>query len=163
MSKVQVKKKVVKKRQSRNEEDRSLLAYHKWLRNKGWDANYHHVGNELPATTPQMKKFTSILKQKGKKPGFPDITIFEQNENYPVLFIELKTAKGRLSTAQLVFLANANKQGYLAVAAYGLEQAQRITEWYMTDSKEPLPIKHRKQTSDGIPFEYMEAIKYEEK
>lgn len=137
----------------RGQEDKSLREYHKWLQYKGWDANYHHVGNELPASTPQMKRFASNLYYKGKKPGFADITILEQKQGYGALFIELKTKNGSASIHQLGFLSNVNNNGYLGVIAFGLDAAKKITEWYMNELDSPLPVVVKKRKRNGLVFD----------
>ena len=142
---------------TRGLEDKYLRTYYKWLKSKGWDNNYHHVAGELPANTPQMKRFVSNLTYKGKKPGFADITILEQKQGYGALFIELKTEKGIASLNQLAFLHNANNNGYLGVIAFGLEAAMKITEWYMNESNEPLPAERMTRQREGIPFITLEV------
>lgn len=144
---------------TRGLEDKYLRNYYKWLKINKWDSNYHHVGNELPAYTMEMKRFAANLKHKGKKSGFPDIVIFEQHNGYGALFIELKTSKGTASLAQLAFLSNANNNGYLACVAFGFDEAKKITKWYMNDSKEPMPIKKIIRKRQGIEFEALEVIK----
>ena len=144
---------------TRGLEDKKLRTYYKWLQLNKWDANYHHVGNELPAYTPEMKRFAANLTHKGKKPGFADIVIFEQKQGYGALFIELKTKKGSASLHQLAFLHNANNNGYLGVVAFGLDAAIEITEWYMKEKDEPLPVNRVTRTRSGVEFEVLEIGK----
>lgn len=140
-------------------EDKYLRTYYKWLQANSWSANYHHVGNELPAYTPQMKRFAANLAHKGKKPGFADIVILEQKQGYGALFIELKTEKGNASLEQLAFLHNANNNGYLGVVAFGLDAAVEITKWYMLEKETPLPVKKVTRKRNGIEFEVLEIGK----
>lgn len=138
-------------------EDKYLRAYYKWLRAKRWDTNYYHVANELPVYNDSMKRFAANLKHKGKKPGFSDIVILEQHNGYGALFVELKTSTGAPSLHQLSFLHNAENNGYLGVLAYGLKEAVKITEWYMTNSTEPLPVKEVVYKVQGIDFKTKEV------
>ena len=140
-------------------EDKYLRTYYKWLRTMRWDDNYYHVGNELPTKTPQMRRFAANLTLKGKKKGFPDVVIFEQNQGYAALFIELKTETGSASLEQLAFLENANRNGYLGVVAFGLDAAMEITKWYMQNTQKPLPVKKVKRKRSGIEFEVLEIGK----
>lgn len=148
------------KKSSRGVEDADLRRYYKYLKLKRWDANYYHVANELPATTPQQKRFAATLVHKGKKPGFSDIVILESHQGYGALFIELKTKTGIASMAQLAFLSNANNNGYLGCVAFGYDEAIKITNWYMSDSKEPMPLYRRTRTASKIKFEnVLEVVK----
>lgn len=148
------------KKSSRGVEDADLRRYYKYLQSKKWDTNYYHVGNEFNANTPQQKRFAASLKQKGKKPGFPDIVIFEQKQGYAGLFIELKTSTGTASREQLIFLHNANNNGYLACVAFGYGEAVKITNWYMDESTEPIPLYSRSRTASKMTFDnVLEVIK----
>lgn len=138
-------------------EDKYLRTYYKWLQLKKWDTNYYHVGNELPVYNKRMQRFAANLTHKGKKPGFPDIVIFEQHQDYGALFIELKTEKGSASLAQLAFLSNANNNGYLGCVAFGLDAAMKITEWYMGGDKTPPPLIKKTRTRQKIEFEVLEV------
>lgn len=144
---------------TKGQEDKSLRAYYKWLKAVKWDTNYYHTANELPVYTDAMKRFAANLKHKGKKPGVADIIIFEQHQGYGALFIELKKEKGKPSLEQLVFLSNANNNGYLGCLAYSLEEAIKITKWYMGDLTSPIPIKITKKKVKGIEFDALEVIK----
>lgn len=146
------------KQVNRASEDKQLQTYYKWLRLKKWDTNYHHVGNELPANNPAMKQFAAIMRHKGKKRGFADIVILEQHNGYGALFIELKTKKGSASLEQLAFLHNVNNNGYLGVVAFGLEAAIKITEWYMGNSKEPIPVILKDRTRTGHLFKNVKEV-----
>ena len=140
-------------------EDKSLRAYYKWLKLNKWDTNYYHVANELPAYSKEMQRFAANLKHKGKKSGVADIIIFEQHNGYGALFIELKTPTGKASLEQLVFLSNANNNGYLGCVAYSFDEAMKITKWYMKDSTDPMPIKIVNRKVKGIEFKVLEVIK----
>ena len=87
------------------------------------------------------------------------MVIFEQKQGYGALFIELKTKKGSASLHQLAFLHNANNNGYLGVVAFGLDAAIEITEWYMKEKDEPLPVKRVTRTRSGVEFEVLEIGK----
>lgn len=141
---------------TRGLEDKYLRTYHKWLKTKRWDTNYHHVAGELPATTAPMRRFVANLNHKGKKPGFADIVILEQKHGYGALFIELKTDKGSASLHQLAFLNNVNNNGYFGVVAFGLDAAIKVTEWYMGDKPKP-NIEIKTRTRNGYKFRVLEV------
>lgn len=139
-------------------EDKYLRSYYKWLQSKRWDTNYYHVANELPGKN--LGAFSNNLKLKGKKKGWSDISILESRHEYGHLYIELKTDKGSASFEQLAFLHNRNNNGDLGVVAFGLEAAIKITEWYMTDSTEPLPVIYKDRKRGGHTFEnVLEVVK----
>ena len=54
---------------------------------------YHHSPNE----GKRRPQYTKMLLRKGMRKGWPDIQILHRGRS---VFIELKTKKGRLSTAQ---------------------------------------------------------------
>ena len=139
-------------------EDKYLRTYYQWLQANRWDANYHHYPAELPTYTLEMKRFAAHLKHKGKSSGFSDIVILEQKNGYGALFIELKTETGSASLEQLAFLHNVNNNGYLGVVAFGLDAAMKITEWYMNESKEPMPVILKNRTRSGHVFENVKEV-----
>jgi hypothetical protein len=71
------------------------------------------------------------LKRQGVKPGVPDLCLPVPRGQYHGLYIELKTEKGRTSTAQDWWIRELNAQGYFTEVCHGWESAVRVIEWYM--------------------------------
>lgn len=73
------------------------------------------------------------MKGQGVMPGWPDLQIFYAGDGY---FLELKTAKGRLSPSQKIRLFELDMAGQHTAVAYGLDDAIRILkEWGLITSK----------------------------
>lgn len=65
------------------------------------------------------------FKRMGVKPGVPDLFLPVPRGKYHGLYIELKSAKGRLSENQKVWLRELAKRGYAACVCFGFDEARR--------------------------------------
>lgn len=63
-------------------------------------------------------RWGAFRKAEGASAGFPDISVLIARGGYHGLFIELKTAKGRLQDNQKEWLKNLNNAGYLALCVF---------------------------------------------
>lgn len=73
------------------------------------------------------------FKRMGVRRGIPDIVIPYMRKGHGGLYIELKKVEGNskdVSVEQQEWLDFFNRQGYLAVVAFGAEHAKRIVEDY---------------------------------
>ena len=61
------------------------------------DAIVHHCANEVTEAGPRGAKRQAILVGMGVHPGFADLLVISEGR---VLFLEVKSAKGRLRPAQ---------------------------------------------------------------
>lgn len=71
------------------------------------------------------------LKAAGAKAGFPDIFLPVARHNYHGLFVELKCGRNKPSDKQVEWLDRLQEQGYLAVAAWGADEAIEIISEYL--------------------------------
>jgi len=69
----------------------------------------HHCANEVTEPGPRGAKRQAILVGMGLHPGFADLMVICEGR---VLFLELKSLKGRLSPAQEAFRDAVLAQGY---------------------------------------------------
>ena len=69
----------------------------------------HHCANEVTEAGPRGAKRQAILTGMGIHPGFSDLMILCESR---VLFLELKSVKGRLSPAQEAFRDAVKAQGF---------------------------------------------------
>ena len=69
----------------------------------------HHCANEVTEAGPRGAKRQAILVGMGVHPGFPDLMAFCDGR---VLFLELKSVKGRLSPTQEAFRDAVQAQGH---------------------------------------------------
>lgn len=81
-----------------------------------------HPANESRGTIGWRAK----LKRMGLSPGCPDILIFTPPPRMPGfvgMAMELKSLRGRLSTAQVWWINELDRLGWYAVVARGLDQS----------------------------------------
>jgi hypothetical protein len=64
------------------------------------------------------------LKKEGVKSGVPDLCLPYNNGKYGALYIEVKTANGRISENQKRWLETLNRQGNLAIVCRSAEEAR---------------------------------------
>ena len=80
----------------------------------------HHCANEVTEAGPRGAKRQAILTGMGIHPGFSDLMILCEGR---VLFLELKSVKGRLSPAQEAFRDAATAQGFGGALVRSLDDA----------------------------------------
>jgi hypothetical protein len=76
------------------------------------------------------------LQAEGVKPGVPDICLPVARQGWHGLFIELKWGRNKPSEPQLDWLARLTEQGYLAVVAWGWQEAAEVIRDYLGMSTE---------------------------
>lgn len=69
----------------------------------------HHCANEVTEAGPRGAKRQAILVGMGVHAGFADLIVLSEGR---VLFLELKSAKGRLSPSQVAFRDAVIAQGF---------------------------------------------------
>ena len=90
--------------------------------------NYFAVCNERKTSVVQGFKF----KQMGLTAGVSDLVIYSPGKRYAVLFLELKTLKGRATVQQRQFGTRVNDNPALFYCvAYGLADAQNCIDTYL--------------------------------
>ena len=108
-------------------EHREQCAFIRWVR-------YAHPGL-LVAAIPNGGNRDAItgkkLKDEGVMAGFPDILVARQGKAYPMLFIEMKSAKGKLSESQKEVKGRLESEGYLVVVCHSWEEAKKAVEDYL--------------------------------
>lgn len=77
------------------------------------------------------KSQAARLKAAGVRRGVPDVLFFERRGGFTGLAIELKTAKGRVSPEQSVWLTRLGSEGWFATVAFGIDSAQDTIAGYM--------------------------------
>ena len=110
-----------------NIEHKGQCAFIKWVR-------YAHPGL-LVAAIPNGGNRDAItgrkLKDEGVLAGFPDILVARQGKSHPMLFIEMKSAKGKLSESQKTIKEKLEWEGYLVVVCHSWEEAKEAVEGYL--------------------------------
>lgn len=103
-----------------------------------WAAWQVNLGNEplswmfaIPNGGLRNKKVAIDLKAEGVKPGVCDVFLPYPLGGYCGLFIEMKIKGNKPTLEQLAYIEWLNDVGYLAVVAYGCNEAIAIIEKYL--------------------------------
>ena len=80
----------------------------------------HHCANEVTEAGPRGAKRQAILVGMGVHPGFADLMVLCAGQ---ILFLELKSLKGRLSPAQEAFRDAMKAQGFGWALVQSLDDA----------------------------------------
>ena len=87
----------------------------------------HNSLNGLKRTKNAQGK----AKQQGMLSGVPDLFLPVKNSYFSGLYIEMKSAKGRVSVEQSRYLKCAAENGYSVVVCYSANEAiKRIEDYY---------------------------------
>lgn len=86
-----------------------------------------HIPNEGKRTS----RFGAQLKKMGMMKGVADIFILYPCGAYHGMFIELKSANGKLSSEQTLFLNKAAAQGYCTAVCRSLDEAINAIRCYV--------------------------------
>ena len=109
---------------SEDDEQRQLI---QWCRTKPELQFLFHIPNENTAGI----KWGIRNRQLGVKSGVPDLFLPIPSKGYHGLFVEMKTRSGQTSPNQDKWISALNTFGYLAVVAYGWEEARRCILDYL--------------------------------
>jgi len=115
-------------------EQQDLMALMEWARLKDIPLVHHALERRCDARSG------AILKKMGVSKGFPDIALYEARGGYFSLFIELKKkctySPSQMNTptwkAQREWLTRLATEHYYAVMCFGLDEAIRVIETYMS-------------------------------
>ena len=79
----------------------------------------------------RTKNAQGKAKQQGMLSGVPDLFLPVKNKYFFGLYIEMKSAKGRISIEQSKFLKDVSDNGYAAFVCYSANEAiKRIEDYY---------------------------------
>jgi hypothetical protein len=83
------------------------------------------------------------LKAEGVLAGVADLCLPAARRGYHGLYLEMKSEEGVATKEQKEFLRGVSGEGYCAVIAQGVDEAQATLEWYIgaTDHEPPSVIK----------------------
>jgi hypothetical protein len=83
------------------------------------------------------------LKEMGTKAGAPDFILPHSRGTWSGLAIALKSASGRLSYAQMVWLRGLNAEGYLVSVCRSLESFESVARAFLNGQAVPPPCVER--------------------
>ncbi len=90
-----------------------------WLRQLHPNIPFIHIANERTCNIV----YGRILRRMGVRKGVCDLFMPKCNSSASGLWLELKSAKGKLSSSQLEFINEMISLGYMAHVAYSSEEA----------------------------------------
>lgn len=100
----------------------------------------HHSANEGKRTTRIVHTHAGTrvvcsggarLKAMGMQPGFPDLFLAVPRRGMHGLFIEMKSATGRLEPSQREMLALLSEQGYATAVCRSLDDFCHVVDSYL--------------------------------
>lgn len=98
----------------------------------------HHCANEITEAGPRGAKRQAILVGMGVHPGFADLMVLCAGR---VLFLELKSLKGRLSPAQEAFRDAVAAQGFGWALVRSLDDALGALADHGFTTRVALPVR----------------------
>lgn len=110
-------------------EEQIHFAIMDWVRLHKLDRVVVHVPNQ----GIRNGAYNAKLKRMGLLKGFPDLFIRVPRKGYHGAFMELKSAKGRLSKEQELFLKESAESNYFSIACWNVEDAIKTLRWYLFD------------------------------
>lgn len=105
----------------------------RWCRNHTGQFPELDLIFHIPNGGSRNKLEAARLKMQGVRAGVCDLFLPVPRGIYHGLFIEMKYGTGRPSQAQKDFISAVTKQGYMAMCAWGVEEAVRLLTSYLED------------------------------
>lgn len=85
----------------------------------------------IPNGGKRSKAVAGKMKAEGVISGIPDILVAKQSGGYPALFIEMKSAKGRMSENQIEVKKQLEAEGYKVEVCYSFDEARQVLGDYL--------------------------------
>jgi len=96
-----------------------------------------HVANERKTSFQAGRR----LKAKGVKSGVPDCMIFNNNQQYNGLALELKVKPNKPTKNQKEWLRRLSNKGWKCEVVYSFDEALQIIEEYLLSDKKITSFK----------------------
>lgn len=109
-------------------EQEALFAWAEYMQTKYPELKWlYHVPNG-----GSRNKIEAVnLKRQGVKAGVPDLCLPVARKNYHGLYIEMKSAKGKVSEKQEEWIDALLKNGYLAIVCHSFTDASNLITQYL--------------------------------
>lgn len=128
----------------RQSEHAEQVALFQWIDCQAKARPDRYRGLELAYAIPngglRNKAIAGKLKAEGVRAGVSDIHVPVPRGDYHGLFIELKTARGRLSDEQRAWLLAMREHGHAAACCRGWDEARRVIERYFLGESIDAPM-----------------------
>lgn len=119
-------------------EDMIQIEVIKWSKHPAVQKKYpelallYHTANEWKCSVYRG----AHLKRMGVKSGVPDLHLPVPRKGFHGLYIELKSAKGRVSDNQKWWLEHLTRQGNMCRVCHSVNETIDLLEEYLTSDKE---------------------------
>lgn len=117
---------------------------------------FHTSFNGLKVSKGQAQ----FMKSQGLASGHPDLTIYKRVGNNDLLFLELKTVKGKLSKSQKKYITALIEEGYIVSASYGYYDAVYKIKKYLEGSAIMVSMRELKIKTEGLTKKILENREY---
>lgn len=101
----------------------------------------------MPNEGPRTERYGRLLRDMGMRAGVSDLFICMARHGFHGAWIELKSARGRVSREQASFQLDMANQGYFTMVCYSVDEAIQTISWYtgvgqkaMSSSMKPFPF-----------------------
>ena len=122
---------------SRYNESKSQQALMQWwhIAHRSLGINHEELLMAFPLQGARSPQNGARMKAEGMRKGTPDLFLAVPRGHHGGLWIELKTADGRVTAEQHATLCRLIGAGYSAVIARGWDQARQEIEAYLKGAK----------------------------
>lgn len=96
---------------------------------------YHSISDLLfaiPSGGYRNITEAKIMMGEGVTPGIPDLMLAVPKGIYHALWVEMKSAKGKLSKSQKHMIALLKEQGYAVAVCYNFDEFKNTVEQYLS-------------------------------
>jgi hypothetical protein len=101
----------------------------------------------IPNEGRRSERYGRLLRDMGMRAGVSDLFICMAKHGFHGAWIELKSARGRISTEQALFQLDMANQGYFTMVCYSIDEAIKTISWYtgidqklISSSTNPFPF-----------------------
>lgn len=119
---------------------------------KNNNLKYHTSFNGIKASKGQAR----FMKSQGLESGHPDLTIYKRVGNNDLLFLELKTVKGKLSENQKLYIKELIEDGYIVSVSYGYYDAVYKIKKYLEGDAVMVSMRELGIKTEGLTKKILE-------
>lgn len=120
---------------------------------KNNNLKYHTSFNGIKVSSLGQMRF---MKSQGLTGGHPDLTIYKRVKEHEILFLELKTVKGKLSEIQKEYIRALIEDGYMVSVAYGYYDAIYKIKKYLEGEAVMVSMRELGIKTEGLTKKILE-------
>lgn len=84
----------------------------------------------IPNEGRRSKRYGAVLRDLGMRAGASDLLIAMPRHGFGGAWIEIKSAKGRISVEQAAFQLDMSQQNYFVSVCWGIDETIKTISWY---------------------------------